>query len=197
MSGFVQKLLFTEGSRVTAGQVLYEIDPAPFQAALESAKANLEKAEANLVEVQSKFERYERLLAENSISQRDHNCEEASLRQAKSHALYCKAAVEIASVNLDHTRITASITGSIGKSNVAIGDFIESYQSLALATIQRLDPIYVAVHLSTSEFLQLMRRLEACRNGKIREVGLFLEDGSEYSFKATCQFRDVISDPNT
>ncbi len=200
VSGIIEKRLFTEGSRVNAGQALYGIDPEPFQAMLDSAKANHEKAEANLVVAQSKFERYKRLCAENSISQWDYDCEEARLRQAKAHALYCKAVVDIASINLEHTHITAPATGSIGKSNVPIGAFVEAYQNLPLATIQRLDPIYVDVHLSTSELLRLMRRLEAGRlkrNGNIREVGLFLEDGSEYSFKATYQFRDVIADPNT
>ncbi len=118
VSGIIQKLLFTEGSRVKAHQVLYEIDPAPFQAALDGAKANLGKAEANLVVAQLKFERYKRLLGQNSIGQQDYDCEELRLRQAKADALYCKAAVKIAGINLDHTRITAPITGHIGKSNV-------------------------------------------------------------------------------
>ncbi|MGO9565948.1 MAG: efflux RND transporter periplasmic adaptor subunit [Desulfomonilaceae bacterium] len=200
VSGIIQQILFTKGSRVKARQVLYEIDPAPFQAALDGAKANLEKSEANLVTAQLKFERYKRLNGENSIGQQDYDCEEMRLRQAKADALYCKAAVKIAGINLDHTRITEPITGHIGKSNVTTGAFVAADQNLALATIQRLDLIYVDVPQSTYELQRLKLRLEEGRlnqNGRRSEVRLLLENGTEYPLKGMFQFRDITVDATT
>ncbi len=136
----IQKLLFTEGSDVKAGQLLYEINSEPFHAALDSAKADLEKSVADLVTAQSKFERYSRLLAKNAISRLDYDCEESRLKQTKAHAMYCKAAVETAGVNIKYTRITAPISGRISKSNVKTGDHVAAYQNLPLATIQPTGP---------------------------------------------------------
>jgi membrane fusion protein, multidrug efflux system len=201
VNGIIQKRLFTEGSDVKSGQVLYQIDPAPFQAALESARANLSKSEANLVVTRLKFERYKGLLAEKAVSQQDYDDREAALKQAAADIEYWKAAVETARINLGYTRVTAPISGRIGKSNVTDGALVTAYQPLPLATIQQLDPIYVDVPQSTTELLRLKRRLADGRlnqNGTTQsKVKLILEDGTAYTLQGALQFRDVTVDPTT
>ncbi len=201
VNGIIQKRLFKEGSDVKAGQVLYQIDPAPFQAALDSAKAALAKSEANLLATRLRFERYKGLLAEKAVSQQDYDDREAALKQAEADIEYWKAAVETARINLGYTRVTAPISGRIGKSNVTDGALVTAYQPLALATIQQLDPIYVDVPQSTTELLRLRRRLEDGRlnqNGTNQnKVKLILEDGTAYPLEGTLQFRDVTVDPTT
>ena len=201
VNGIIQKRLFTEGSDVKAGQVLYQIDPAPFQAALDSAKAALAKSKANLPAIKSKAERYRALLAENAVSRQDYDDREAAQKHAEADIEYWKAAVATARINLDYTRVTAPISGRIGKSNVTDGALVTAYQSLALATIQQLDPIYVDVPQSTRELLRLKRRLADGRlnqNGRNQsKVKLVLEDGTTYPLQGTLQFRDVTVDPTT
>ena len=201
VNGIIQKRLFKEGSDVKAGQVLYQIDPAPFRAALDSAKANLAKAEANLVASRLRFERYKGLLAEQAVSRQDYDDREAALKQAEADVEYGKAAVETARINLEYTRVTAPISGRIGKSSVTDGALVTAYQALALATIQQQDPIYVDVPQSTTELLRLRRRLGDHRlhqNGTNQNTaGLILEDGTAYSLKGTLQFRDITVDPST
>jgi membrane fusion protein (multidrug efflux system) len=201
VNGIIQKRLFVEGSDVKAGQVLYQIDPAPFQAALDSAKASLAKSEANLIVTRLKFDRYKGLLEEKAVSQQDYDDREASLKQAQADIEYCKAAVETARINLDYTRVTAPISGRIGKSNVTDGALVTAYQSLALATIQQLDPIYVDVPQSTSELLRLKRRLEGNHlhqdGNNQNTIKAILEDGTEYPLTGSLQFRDVTVDPTT
>ncbi len=201
MNGIIKKRLFTEGSDVKAGQVLYQIDPAPFQAALDSATAALAKSRANLAVTRLRFERYKGLLAGSAVSQQDYDDREAALKQAEADIEYCKAAVETARINLNYTRVTAPISGRIGKSNVTDGALVIAYQPLALATIQQLDPIYVDVTQSTTELLRLRRRLaqgHLNRRGIDRKrVNLVLGDGTSYSHEGTLQFRDVTVDPTT
>jgi len=201
VNGIIQKRLFTEGSDVKAEQVLYQIDPAPFQAALDSATANLAKAEANLVVARLRFERYQGLLAQKAVSQQDYDDREAARKQAEADIGHWKAAVETAGINLGYTRVTAPISGRIGKSSVTDGALVTAYQPLALATIQQLDPIYVDVPQSTTELLRLRRRLDNNhfnQNGKNqRQVKLLLEDGTEYPFEGTLLFRDITVDPTT
>lgn len=201
VNGIIQKRLFNEGSDVKAGQVLYQIDPAPFQAALDSAKAALARSEANLPAIRAKAERYRALLAEKAVSQQDYDDRDAALKQAEADIEYWKAAVETARINLGYTRVTAPISGRIGKSNVTDGALVTAYQPVPLATIQQLDPIYVDVPQSTTELLRLKRRLEEGRlnqNGTNQEkVRLILEDGTKYPLEGTLQFRDVTVDPTT
>jgi membrane fusion protein, multidrug efflux system len=201
VNGIIQKRLFKEGSDVRDGQVLYQIDPAPFEAALNSAAAALGRSEANLPAVRSRAERTKALLAEKAVSQQDYDDRESALKQAEADVQYWKAAVETARINLGYTRVTAPISGRIGKSSVTDGALVTAYQPLALATIQQLDPIYVDVPQSTSELLRLRRRLEDNRlnqNGKNHsKVKLILEDGSAYATEGTFLFRDVTVDPTT
>jgi membrane fusion protein, multidrug efflux system len=201
VNGIIQKRLFTEGSDVKVGQVLYQIDPAPFQAALDSARANRAKSEANLVATRLRFERYKGLLAEKAVSQQDYDDREAALKQAEADVEYSKAAVETARINLEYTRVTAPISGRVGKSNVTDGALVTAYQPLALATIQQLDPIYVDVPQSTTELLELKRRLEDGRLNRDgtnqSKVKLILGDGTAYPLEGALQFRDVTVDPTT
>jgi membrane fusion protein (multidrug efflux system) len=187
VSGLILKRLFVEGSDVAAGQQLYQIDPAPFQAALA-------KAEANVTALRLKAERARQALASKAVSQQEADDAEAALKQAQ-------AELELARINLGYTRITAPIAGRIGKSSVTDGAIVTAYQPVPLATIQQLDPIYVDVPQSTAELLRLQKRLA---DGRLKNGGddqnlvqLFLEDGTRYPQEGTLQFRDVSVDPTT
>jgi len=201
VNGLIQRRLFTEGSEVTAGQVLYQIDPAPFQAVLENAMASLGKAEANLPAVRSKAERYREALVDNAVSRQDYDDAAAVLKQAEADVQLWKATVETARINLGYTRLTAPISGRTGKSNVTEGALVTAHQPVALATIQQLDPVYVDVPQAATELLRLKRRLEdrrLRRNGaKQNKVRIILEDGTPYPLEGTLQFRDVSVDPRT
>lgn len=201
VNGLIQKRLFTEGADIKAGQVLYQIDPAPFQAALNNATAALGRSEANLPAARSRTQRYGELLAEKAVSQQDYDDSVAALKQVEADVQYWKATVQTARINLEYTRITAPISGRIGRSNITEGAIVTAYQPVALATIQQLDPIYVDVPQSTSELLRLKQRMEKGRlskNGKnLEKVALILEDGTRYALEGELKFRDVTVDPST
>lgn len=201
VSGLIQKRLFSEGRDVRAGDVLYQIDPATFQAALSNAEAALGRSEANVPALRSRARRYRDLLAQNAVSQQDYDDAEAALKQAEADVMYWKASVQTARINLAYTRITAPISGRIGRSHVTMGAMVTAYQAQALATIQQMDPIYVDVPQSTTQLLRLKRRLASglltpdARHAT--EVSLFMEDGTPYPLTGTFQFRDVTVDPST
>jgi membrane fusion protein (multidrug efflux system) len=201
VNGIIQKRLFQEGSDVKAGQLLYQIDPAPFQVAYDSAKASLGKSQANLPSIKLKAERYKELLVDKAVSQQDYDDAAAVMEQARADVEYWKAAVEAARINLGYTRVTAPISGRIGKSSVTDGALVTAYQPTSLAVIQQLDPIYVDVSQSSAELLRLRRSLESgglSRNGETsKRVRLLLEDGTPYPQEGALQFRDVTVDPTT
>lgn len=201
VSGLILKRLFVEGSDVKTGQVLYQIDPAPFEAALNNARAALGRSQAQLPAIQLKVERFKELLSEKAVSQQDYDDASAALKQVLADIEYWKASVKSAEINLGYTKITAPISGRIGKSNVTEGAIVTAYQQMALATIQQLDPVYVDVTQSTAELQNLKRRLE---EGKLKYKGpknsiarIVLDDGSVYSREGSLQFRDVTVDPTT
>jgi len=201
VSGVILKRLFEEGSEVKAGQVLYQIDPAPFQAALDNANAALARAEANLPAIKLRAERYQSLLADGAVGQQDYDDAVAALKQAKAEIEYWKAQVESARINLGYCHITAPISGRIGRSSVTEGAIVTAYQPAPLATIHQLDPIYVDVPQSTTDLLRLRHRLE---KGQLKitettktKVQLILEDGSLYPIEGTFQFQDVAVNPTT
>jgi membrane fusion protein (multidrug efflux system) len=201
VNGLIQKRLFTEGADVKAGDVLYQIDPAPFQAALNSAEAALNRSQASLPSMRSRAERYKGLLADKAVSQQDCDDAVSALNQAEADVQYWKATVEMARINLGYTRVAAPISGRIGKSNVTDGALVTAYQPVPLSTIQQLDPIYVDVPQSTTELLRLNRRVG---DGRLNQDGanqkmakLLLEDGTAYPLEGTLQFRDVTVDPTT
>lgn len=201
VSGIIQKRLFDEGGDVEAGDVLYQIDPAMYQAACDSAQAALAKAEAQLRPLLSRAARYKELIVIKAVSQQDYDDVVANCDQAKAEIESCKAAVETARINLAYTRVTAPAAGRIGRSSVTVGALVTANQPTALATIQQLNPIYVDVPQSTTELLGLKRRIEAGRlnhdAASQNQVKLLLEDGTAYPTEGTLQFRDVPVDPTT
>jgi membrane fusion protein (multidrug efflux system) len=201
VNGLVLKRLFTEGADVQAGELLYQIDPAPFQAALANAKAALGRSEANLPAIRSRVARYQELLADKAVSQQEYDDAASALSQTEADIAYGQATLETARINLAYTRITAPISGRIGRSNATEGAIVTAYQPQALATIQQMDPIYVDVPQSTTELLRLKRRLAGGllnQNGSDQKtVTLLLEDGTRYPQEGTLQFRDVTVDPST
>ena len=243
VSGLIQKRLFTEGSDVKAGQTLYEIDPAPFKAALDNAAANLEsmrktadraraalnaslagvaRQQATVTFARTNRQRFEDLLKEKAVSASDSEqamteavVAEATLKVAEAQVQsdreavgvaeasiqQATAALETVRINLGYTRITAPISGRIGKSTVTDGAIVTAFQPMPLATIQQLDPIYVDVPQSTSELLRLRRRLAEGRmnrdDANANKVQLLLEDGTSYPSEGTLQFRDVSVDTTT
>jgi len=201
VNGIVQERLFNEGSDVKAGSVLYRIDPAPYQAAYNNAVAALARSEANLPPIRLKAERFMELIAVKAISQQDFDNAVAALKQAEADIEYSKATVESARINLAYTRITAPISGRIGKSNVTVGALATAYQASTFATIQQLDPIYVDATQSSANLLQLKRNIAADRikgagPGQAR-VKLLLEDGTPYPLEGTLRFSEVTVDPST
>lgn len=201
VNGIVQEVLFHEGSDVKAGSVLYHIDPAPYQAAYKNALAALARSEANLPPVRMKAERFRELIGRKAISQQDFDNADAALKQAEADVESSKAAVESARINLAYTRITAPISGRIGKSNITVGALATAYQGSAFATIQQLDPIYVDATQSSANLLQLKRNMAAGRikgNGPNQtRVKLLLEDGTPYPQEGTLKFSEVTVDPST
>lgn len=201
VTGIIQKRIFTEGAEVKAGQVLFQIDPASYQATLASAQAMLARAEANLLPAQLRAGRYRELLESKAISQQDHDDAQAAVKQAEADVAAGRAAVENARINVQYTRIAAPISGRIGRSSVTAGALVTANQTEALATIQQLDPIFVDVTRSSSEILQLKRQLAAKTlqtdaDGAAR-VKLVLEDGTPYPLAGTLKFSEVSVDPGT
>lgn len=201
VSGIIQKRLFVEGSDVKAGDVLYQIDPAPFIATLDNAKAALARAEANLSSIKSRYERYEELIKVNAISKQEYDDIKAQYEQSKAEIEYWKAQVKTAQINLEYTKIIAPISGRIGKTNVTEGALVTAYQPLELTRIQQLDPIYVDIPQSTKELRELESRLE---EGRLKYAGkeqnkikLVLENGSVYPLEGRLQFKDISVDPTT
>jgi membrane fusion protein (multidrug efflux system) len=241
VNGLLQKRLFKEGSDVKAGQVLYEIDPAPYQSAYDNAAANLAVAKENVDRARAVLEtshaalkrhqailelaetnllRYQKLVKTQAVSamQRDQaeadvdvadsglrvgkaqvNCDQQGLELAEAAIKQAEAALKTATINLGYTKITAPISGRIGRSAVTEGAIVTAYQPLAMATIQQLDPIFVDVPQSTVELNRLKRSLA---NGGLKENGtddvkIILEDGTAYQQDGSLKFRDITVDPTT
>jgi membrane fusion protein (multidrug efflux system) len=198
VGGIVVSRPFTEGALVRAGQVLYQIDPAPFRAAYDQARAQLASAQADLTTTQLKAQRYADLVKINGVSKQDADDAQAAAHQAAAAIDQQRAAVEAAKVNLDWATITAPISGRVGISSVTKGALVAPGQATALTTIQRLDPIYVDVTQSSGDLLRLRRALAAGQltsGGPVTTpVTLKLEDGSTYPLQGKLQFTDVTVD---
>lgn len=187
VSGLLLKRLFTEGDIVKAGQPLYQIDPAPFQAAYDSAAAALATAKV-------KATRYGALVKQGAVSPQDYDDAVATYKQAIANT-------ETARINLNYTKITAPITGRIGRSSVTEGALLTADQTNALATIQTLDPIYVDITQSTSELLALKFAVEhghlTDNSAKDARATLTLDNGAQYPLAGKLQFTEVTVDPTT
>ncbi|WP_034912827.1 MULTISPECIES: efflux RND transporter periplasmic adaptor subunit [Erwinia] len=200
VSGIILKRNFIEGSDVKAGQSLYQIDPATYQAAYDSAKGDLAQAQANAQIAAVTVKRYKPLLGTKYISQQDYDQAIATQSQTAAAAQGAKANVETARINLAYTKVTSPISGRIGKSSVTEGALVQSAQTDALATVQQLDPIYVDVTQSSEDFMRLRNEL---KSGKLQQVDgkaqvkLLLQDGSEHAQSGTLEFSDVTVDETT
>lgn len=241
VNGLIEKRLFTEGAQVKAGDVLYEIDPAPYEAEVDKANASLlvakkaadqarakvdasvaalKRHQAVLSLAKTNLQRYDKLIKTQTVSAMDHDkyvsevdVADSALRVAEAEVDTSRQAVEAAEaaikqaeaaegaarINLKYTKITAPISGHIGRSKVTVGAIATAYQPLSLATIQQLDPIYVDVPQSTVELNRLKRSLA---NGRLEDNGtdsvkIILEDGTAYPQEGSLKFRDVTVDPTT
>ncbi|MES2499939.1 MAG: efflux RND transporter periplasmic adaptor subunit [Pseudomonadota bacterium] len=201
VGGIIQKRAFTEGAEVKAGDLLYQIDPAPFRAAFESAQANVKKSEANLISLRSKAERYAELVKINAVSKQDNDDINALFKQGEADLLLTSAALETARINLNFTRIVAPISGRVEVSAVTPGALVTANQELVLTTIQQLDPIFVDITQSSNELLRLKREFA---NGNLTKassnearIKVVLEDGSIYSQEGILKFSGVTVNPTS
>jgi membrane fusion protein (multidrug efflux system) len=201
VDGIVQKRDFTEGGDVKAGQRLYQIDPAPYVAALNSAKAALQKAQANLASASALGERYKVLVAANAVSKQDYDNAVSSQEQAAADVATGKAMVATAQINVDYTNVVSPIVGRSGPSLVTQGAYVQTSAATLMTTVQQIDPIYVDLTQSSVEGLQLRRDIAS---GQLKvsgpdqaKVALTLEDGSQYSAPGTLQFSDITVNQET
>ncbi len=200
VNGIILKRNFVEGSDVQAGVSLYQIDPATYQAAYDSANGNLAQAVANAGIARITVERFQKLLPTNFVSKQDYDTAVATMRQDDAAVVAAKAALETARINLAYTRVTSPISGRIGKSAYTEGALITNAQTTAMATVQQLDPMYVDVTQSSNDFLRLKQELA---NGTLMQkdgkatVHLLMEDGSIYAQSGTLEFSDVTVDETT
>lgn len=200
VGGIILKRNFVEGSDIQAGSSLYQIDPATYQAAYDSARGDLAKAEAAANIACLTVNRYKTLVGTKYISQQEYDTAVADARQADAAVTAAKAAVETARINLAYTKVTSPINGRIGKSSVTEGALVTSNQANALATVQQLDPIYVDVTQSSNDFLRLKEELA---NGTLEQEGgkakveLILENGQKYPQVGALEFSDVTVDEST
>ena len=201
VSGVVLKRLFQEGGEVKAGQPLYQIDPAPFQATLASAQAALARAEATAVVNKSVVDRYVPLIDTNAVSKQEYDNAVASLRSAEADVASAKAQVQTAQINLTYTKVLSPIEGRAGRTLITEGALVTANQESSLVVIQQLDPIYVDVVQPSVTLLNLRRQLAA---GKLKRAGenaaetkLKLEDGSDYGQTGKLQFSEVTVEQGT
>ena len=198
ITGLVQTRKFVEGSEVKAGELLYQVDPASYRATVDSAQAALAKAQATLVSTKLQASRYKELVAIKAVSQQEADNAAATELQGEADVASAKAALQTAKINLDYTRIVAPIGGRIGKSAVTVGALVTANQTTALATVQKLNPMYVDITQSSSALLVLRRALAQGTLGSgTAKVTLRLEDGSTYPLDGKLKFTDVTVDQTT
>ena len=201
VGGVILKRSFQEGDTVKAGQTLYQIDSAPYEAALASARAGLLKAQSTVRTAQSTYDRYKPLAAANAISRQDLDNAQGTLGQNQADVASAQAAIKTAQINLAYTKVTSPITGKTGRSAVTEGALVTANQTTTLVTVTQLDPIYVDVAQPSTTILRLKRELAS---GQIKNAGdnqitvsLMLEDGTRYDHDGTLQFSEVTVDQGT
>jgi len=199
VSGIIAKRLFTEGGLVSAGQPLYQVDDASYRAQSNSARAQLARAEATANAARLSARRITELARVDAVSKQDLENAVAAQKQAEADVGAAKAALDAANVTLGFARITAPISGRIGKSSVTQGALVSAGQADALATVQQLDPIYVDLTQSASELLQLRRELASGRlqDNQGLPVTILLDDGTPFEHKGSLEFSEVSVDPTT
>ncbi|MCX9072809.1 MULTISPECIES: efflux RND transporter periplasmic adaptor subunit [Citrobacter] len=200
VGGIIIKRNFVEGDKVSKGESLYQIDPAPLQARLDSAKGALAKAQATANNVRLTLNRQSALIKSNYISRQDYDTTRSQLNEAQANVAVAKADLEQATINLRYANVTSPIDGISGKSSVTVGALVTANQENALVTVQRLDPIYVDLTQSVQDFLRLK---EEKANGQIAQqqgkipVELMLENGKPYRHTGTLEFSDPAVDETT
>ncbi len=198
-AGILNKRLFREGSEVKAGQALFDIDPAPYRAALDSALAQQARAEATVAQNTATVDRYKPLVEANAISKQDFVNAVAAQKQAEADRAAARAAVQSAQINLGYTQVSSPISGRIGRALVTEGALVGQGEATQLAVVQQIDPMYVNFTQSTNELLQLRRSLAS---GKLQRVGgesavpihVVFDDGSEYPHAGKLLFTDLTVD---
>lgn len=200
VAGILQKRLFKEGSEVKEGQALYQIDPAVYEAAVASAKAELQRAQAVLYQTRLTANRYAQLVKTNAISKQNNDDAQAAYKQAQASVAAAEAGLKNAQINLDYTTVRSPISGRIGRSLVTPGALLSSHQTQNMAVVQTLDPIYVDVTQSSKEILGLKKDIAS---GKLKTKGgaipvtLIMEDGTKYPQKGELTLSEVSVDPST
>ncbi|EML9215801.1 efflux RND transporter periplasmic adaptor subunit [Citrobacter freundii] len=200
VGGIIIKRNFVEGDKVSKGESLYQIDPAPLQARLDSAKGALAKAQATANNVRLTLNRQSALIKSNYVSRQDYDTTRSQLNEAQANVTVAKADLEQATINLRYANVTSPIDGISGKSSVTVGALVTANQENSLVTVQRLDPIYVDLTQSVQDFLRLK---EEKANGKIAQqqgripVELMLENGKPYRHTGTLEFSDPAVDETT
>ena len=202
VAGILQRQLFREGSEVKADQALFQIDAAPYAAALASAQAVVARAQANLMQAQAQAERYKPLLDDNAISQQDYISAVAAQKQAEADVAAGKAAVQLAQINLGYASVTSPISGRVGRALVTEGALVGQGEATQLALVQQIDPMYVNVTQPVSDVLRLRA---AIASGQLKTAGdkasaavrIVLDDGSVYPLPARLLFSDLSVDPSS
>ncbi len=201
-AGILQKRLFQEGSDVKAGQTLFAIDPAPYNAALQSAQATLARAQANLTQAAALADRYKPLVEANAVSKQEYANAVAARAQADADVQAGRAAVQTARINLGYATVTAPISGRIGRALVTEGALVGQGEATQLAVIQQINPLYINITQSATEVMRLRKSLESGQvsragGGEAAKVQVVLEDGSIYGSPGKLLFSDLSVDPTT
>ncbi|ENV04061.1 MULTISPECIES: multidrug efflux RND transporter periplasmic adaptor subunit AdeD [Acinetobacter] len=198
VNGVVIEQLFKEGTQVTKGQPLYKIDSSLYRDGVDEAVGNLALAKATVNSTRLQAERYKELIKVNGVSQQELDNARSAYEQAKATVAVNEAVLKTARTNLRYTQVTAPISGRIGRSSITRGALVTSAQTDPLATIQKLDPMYVDLTQSSDEYMALRKQLT--ENGiKPTElsVRLQLENGTTYAEQGTFKFSDVAVDEAT
>lgn len=198
VGGIVQKRIFTEGGEVRAGQPLYQIDAAPFQAAANNAEAVLARAEANLGLATTKVNRYKGLVETNAISKQEFDDLASAQKLAAADVAAARAALDSARLNLSYATITAPISGRIGRTLITEGALVTANDQNALAVIQQLDPIYVTLTQSSVEMARLREVMsQSGQHGVKAKLTLVTEDGRAYPHSGQLLFSEAVVDPQS
>ena len=200
-AGILQKRLFTEGSDVKAGQPLFLIDSAPYQATAASAQAVLARAQANLTQASAQAERYKPLMEANAISKQDFINAVAAQKSAEADVASAKASVQTAQINLGYASVSAPIAGRIGRALVTEGALVGQGEATQLAVVQQISPMYVNFTQSTTDVLRLRKAVDSGQFKRAGAVGasvrIVLEDGSDYGQPGKLLFTDLTVDPTS
>ncbi len=199
VTGIIKKRLFEEGSLVAAGQPLYQIDAAPYEASLASARAERQRAVATIASTQAKADRYKALVTVDAVSRQNYDDAIAALKQAEAQVAAADAAIEAAEINLAYTDLTSPISGRIGKSAVTEGALVTANQSAPLAVVQQLDPIYVDLSQSAADLLRMRKEIaEGTLVANAEQAAVTLVIGNQvHGRKGQLKFSDVTVDPGT